>query len=84
MTPEGGKMARAAAVSPQIEAGNVHLPHPQVAPWVTGFIEECAALPNGANDDQVDAATQAMLRWSIDQEIECVLVYEDDYQISRY
>ena len=27
------------------------------------FIEECAAFPNGAHDDQVDAMTQALLRW---------------------
>jgi predicted phage terminase large subunit-like protein len=35
ITPEGGKVARAAAVSPLIEVGNVFLPHPQFAPWVT-------------------------------------------------
>jgi predicted phage terminase large subunit-like protein len=62
VNPEGGKMARAAAVSPQIEAGNVYLPDPNVAPWVTGFIEECAAFPNGAYDDQVDAMSQALVR----------------------
>lgn len=64
VTPEGGKVARAAAVSPLIEAGNVYLPHPQFMPWVSDFIEECAAFPNGAYDDQVDAMTQALLRWN--------------------
>lgn len=34
VNPEGGKIARAAAVSPLIEAGNVYLPHPLYAPWV--------------------------------------------------
>ena len=63
MNPEGGKVARAAAVSPLIEASNVYLPHPDYAPWVGDFIEECAAFPNGAHDDQVDAMTQALLRW---------------------
>ena len=29
---EGGKVARAAAISPLVEAGNVYLPHPQLAP----------------------------------------------------
>jgi predicted phage terminase large subunit-like protein len=62
VNPEGGKIARAAAVSPLIEAGNVYLPHPLYAPWVTDFIEECAAFPNGAHDDQVHAMTQALLR----------------------
>ena len=28
VNPEGGKVARAAAVSPLVEAGNVYLPHP--------------------------------------------------------
>jgi predicted phage terminase large subunit-like protein len=84
VNPEGGKMARAAAVSPVIEAGNVYLPHPQIAPWVTGFIEECAAFPNGAHDDQVDAATQALLRWAIPVEIEGILVYDGTREISRY
>jgi predicted phage terminase large subunit-like protein len=32
VNPEGGKVARAAAVSPLIEAGNVYLPHPHYAP----------------------------------------------------
>jgi hypothetical protein len=27
------------------------------------FIEECVQFPNGAHDDQVDAMTQALLRW---------------------
>lgn len=61
VNPEGGKEARAQAVSPEIESGNVYLPHPHVAPWVTAFIEECAAFPNGAHDDQVDQMTQALV-----------------------
>jgi hypothetical protein len=31
---------------------------------VSDFIEECVAFPNGAHDDQVDAMTQALLRWN--------------------
>jgi predicted phage terminase large subunit-like protein len=58
INPEGGKMSRAAAVSPEVEAGNWYLPHPGIAPWVADFIEECAAFPNGAHDDQVDAWSQ--------------------------
>lgn len=75
--PQGSKEARAAAVSPQIEAGNVYLPDPSIAPWVHDFIEECSAFPNGANDDQVDAMTQALLRLEnekpIDPEIKRLL-----------
>jgi predicted phage terminase large subunit-like protein len=61
VNPEGGKEARAHASSPQVEAGNVYLPHPDYEPWVDGFIEECAAFPNGAHDDQVDQCTQALI-----------------------
>jgi len=60
--PEGGKIARVNAVSPMIESGNVYLPHPDLAPWVHGFIEEAAKFPAGAHDDQVDAMSQA-LNW---------------------
>lgn len=62
VNPEGGKEARVAAVSPDIEAGNVYLPDPSIAPWVHDFIEECAAFPKGAHDDQVDAISQALIR----------------------
>lgn len=62
--PQGGKEARAAAVSPDVEAGNVYLPDPSIAPWVHDFIEECVAFPKGAHDDQVDAMSQALLRLS--------------------
>ena len=62
VNPGGGKVARAQAVSPLIEAGNVYLPHPIIAAWVDGFIEECAVFPNGRHDDQVDQMTQALRR----------------------
>jgi predicted phage terminase large subunit-like protein len=52
VNPEGGKMSRAAAVSPEVEAGNWYLPHPGIAAWVQDFVEECASFPNCAHDDQ--------------------------------
>ena len=85
VNPEGGKVARASAVSPLIEAGNVYLPHPLFAPWVNDFIEECAAFPNGAHDDQVDAMTQALLRWHMvvpQQTVWYLPDYPRGYQIS--
>lgn len=60
--PQGSKEARAYAVSPHIEAGNVHLPDPAKAAWIHDFLEECTAFPGAAHDDQVDAMTQALLR----------------------
>jgi predicted phage terminase large subunit-like protein len=61
VNPAGGKVARAYAVSPHIEAGNVYLPENK--PWVHDFVEECAAFPNGQHDDDVDAMTQALNRF---------------------
>lgn len=58
--PDGGKLARAYAVQPVVEAGQCYLPDPSIAPWVEDFIRECAQFPRGAHDDDVDAMTQAL------------------------
>lgn len=58
--PEGGKEARANAVSPLFEAGNVYLPHPNMCSWVDDLIEELVSFPNAAHDDLVDMTTQAL------------------------
>jgi predicted phage terminase large subunit-like protein len=58
INPTDSKVARARAVSPFVEAGNVYLP--QNAPWVGDFIEEMSSFPNGANDDQVDCLSMAL------------------------
>lgn len=60
--PVGDKVARLNAVAPQFEAGNVFLPHPSHAPWINEWIEEVVTFPNGANDDQVDAASMGLIR----------------------
>jgi len=62
VTPKGSKEARAWAVQGDLEAGSVWLPSPEDAEWVREFVQECAEFPNGANDDQVDAFTQAQDR----------------------
>jgi predicted phage terminase large subunit-like protein len=69
VNPEGGKIARAEAASVDAEAGNVYLPDPSIAPWVHDFVEECAAFPNGKNDDQVDGFSQAMARFASKQKV---------------
>lgn len=58
--PHGGKVARAWAVQPYIEARNVWIPEDAAFPWVGHFVEEAACFPNGAHDDQVDTMTQAL------------------------
>jgi len=60
--PDGSKESRVAATAPYWEAGNIYLPDPSIAPWVHDFIEELVNFPKAENDDQVDAATQAILR----------------------
>lgn len=62
-SPMGSKEQRASAVSPQIESGNVYLPHPAIDPRVDYFVNEAAAFPNGAHDDLVDMTSQILLRW---------------------
>ena len=60
--PEGSKESRAYAVSPQVEAGNVYLPHPMIYQWVDDYVAEMTSFPNGTYKDQVDATTQALQR----------------------
>lgn len=79
--PQGGKVVRAAAVAPMLEAHNVILPASDTIPCpphyvdeagrphalapttVADFVHELASFPMGANDDQVDAMSQA-LTWA--------------------
>ena len=66
------KISRVIAASAPLESGNVFLPGRlapgsaagyQAADWVAGLIEEAALFPNGKNDDQVDAFSQA-INWA--------------------
>ena len=76
--PHGGKEARAAAVSPLVEAGNVWLPTSELAPWSDEVIEECAAFPTGAHDDDVDALSQALNRILLQPLLAGQVFTEDD------
>jgi predicted phage terminase large subunit-like protein len=60
INPTDSKEARARAVSPMVEAGNVYLP--ASVDWLTDFLSEHRAFPNAKNDDQVDCLTQALRR----------------------
>ena len=64
VNPTQSKEARARAVTPEVEAHNVYLPHPEDPgnEWVRDFLAECRDFPTGAHDDQVDAMTQALMR----------------------
>jgi predicted phage terminase large subunit-like protein len=70
VSPEGGKLARAQAAQPRVEAGNVYLPHPRAygtlipeRAWVEDLVHHLAVFPHGAHDDDVDAFTQLLVRW---------------------
>jgi len=63
--PEGSKYARAASVTPFVEAGDVVLPDPLAVPgtaWVTTLTEEAREFPAAAHDDTVDGMSQAVHR----------------------
>ena len=62
--PDRDKVTRLNAVAPMFEAGNVFLPDPSIAPWVGDFIEELCSFPNAPHDDEVDACSQALNRFS--------------------
>lgn len=64
VNPMGGKEARAAALEPEVEAGNWYLP--EGAEWLDEWIEEFASFPKGKNDDQVDATSQASIKMKSD------------------
>lgn len=60
VTPHESKEARASAVTPYFEAGNVYLPSEGEAYWCGDFKSELLNFPSGAHDDQVDACSQAL------------------------
>lgn len=60
--PEGSKQMRVDAISPQIEAGNVFLPSPEIAAWTESVRAEFSAFPAGAHDDIVDSCSMALFR----------------------
>lgn len=57
-----GKEARARAITPEVESGNVFLPLPGDPgnEWVTDLLSELRNFPHDAHDDQVDALTQGL------------------------
>lgn len=58
VTPRESKEARASAVTPVFEAGNVYLP--KNAPWLDKYVDQLVNFPNDAHDDMVDATTQGL------------------------
>ena len=61
VNPRGGKESRANAVAPYQESGNVWLPYPETLTWVNEFIANAGSFPAVANDDDIDALSQALI-----------------------
>ncbi len=61
INPEGGKVARAWAAQPTVEAGGMFLPVAAEHQAIQ-VVDEAAEFPNGKHDDDVDAMTQ-FLNW---------------------
>lgn len=61
---EGSKPERYDSVSPFVEAGHVHLPHPDMPGfgWVRDWITEVCAAPYGTFDDRADTLYMALAR----------------------
>lgn len=55
----GSKEVRAEPFAAQVQAGNVWL---HAGPYVQDLLDEFETFPNGAHDDQVDAAAMAFAR----------------------
>tara|TARA_Y100000310_G_scaffold78084_1_gene74710 strand:+ start:905 stop:2413 length:1509 start_codon:yes stop_codon:yes gene_type:complete len=67
--PQGSKIERLQAVSPQFEAGNIYVPHPDICPWIEDYMDElCGSLRNKRND-QADTTSQALLYYHKNEEL---------------
>lgn len=57
--PKGDKVSRANSCAGVLEAGRVLLPEGMA--WVDRFLDQCAAFPNAAHDEEVDCLTGMIL-----------------------
>ena len=58
VNPKESKIARASAVTPYFEAGNIFVPHEQLDKNIEDYIQEFMRFPNSDHDDEVDSTTQ--------------------------
>ncbi|MFT5686648.1 MAG: putative phage terminase large subunit-like protein, partial [Myxococcota bacterium] len=64
------KAARAIYIERTAEAKQVYLPAPSLSPEIAVWVEEwqlwVCAFPGGKHDDDVDAASQLIMRWELE------------------
>lgn len=63
ITPGESKQARAQAISPLFRSGNIYIPESYECQWVPSYMKELEQFPYAANDDRVDATSQALTYW---------------------
>ena len=82
-TPTKGndKHTRVNSCAPVFESGAVWYPYGEK--FAEDVIDECAAFPNGANDDYVDSTTQAILRYRQGNFVELYSDYVDNEESVR-
>lgn len=62
--PHGSKIQRAYACQGYAQAGNIHLPSREVAPWIDaadGWLDEVCGFPFRRHNDRVDTMTQTLI-----------------------
>ena len=62
------KGARARFYERASQSGAIVLPSPEVAHWVGDYVENIVAFPLGAHDDDMDASSQLMMRWTLEDQ----------------
>jgi len=62
------KPARARYYERAAESGAIILPDPEIAPWVGDYIEGICSFPLAVHDDDMDASSQLMMRWTLADE----------------
>lgn len=60
LNPQGGKEARAYAVTPILRNGRVWFPTRDRAEWIYDYKKEMKSFPNSDHDDDVDMTTQIL------------------------
>jgi predicted phage terminase large subunit-like protein len=78
-TKGNDKHTRVNVCAPVFESGQVWYPYGEK--FAEDVIEECAAFPNGANDDYVDSTTQAVLRYRQGNFVELYSDLKDDIDL---
>lgn len=79
--PDRDKIARAYAVTPVVDIGQVYLP--QEAEWKIDFLDNLLAFPYGKHDDDVDSMTMA-IRYLMQKYAYNLMSVTDDFDYAAF